>query len=68
MLKVNRIDIGKMSPRSGVFIVSFGHISHFFSASFVNFEQSNIGWDGGKWLKWKFNRFCIYDRELLTHF
>ena len=31
--------------RSGVFIVSFEHISHLFSsASIVDFEQANLSW------------------------
>ena len=31
--------------RSGVFIVNFELISHFFSVSIVEFEQVNVSWN-----------------------
>ena len=43
---------GKKDPswsRSGVFIVNFEHISHFFSsASIDDVKQVNVSWDFGR--------------------
>ena len=35
----------RQSCRSGVHIVNFEHISHFYSVHIVDFEQINVGWD-----------------------
>ena len=42
MLKVNNENT-KVSDVSGVFVVNFEHISHFFSVR--DFEQLIVGWD-----------------------
>ena len=37
--------ICRVESRSGVFIVNFEHISHFFKVSIVDFEQVNVFWE-----------------------
>ena len=37
-----KLTINTVESHSGVFIVNFKHISHFFRVSFVDFEQVNI--------------------------
>ena len=35
--------------RSGVFVVNFEHYLHLFKVFIVNFEQTNVSWEGFFW-------------------